>query len=391
MPVSKPNLYLIFHGRFPSEKAASLFAAKSCEAFANERLNVTLLVPRRTDRESQEYSAYYGIRNNFRVVFLPTIDLFRIPFLKRISFAVSFVSFSLFSFVYLIFKAKNGDIIYSNETLPLLLTSFISSNTIYEMHDFPENRYRFYNILFKKVRAIISTNRWKKNMLVQKFNISPDKILYEPNAVQIENFLIEKPQKETRDELNLPQDKTLIGYLGMFRTMDMSKGIDTALEALGKLGESFQLVLVGGSKEEIEYYKNKAKEVGVLERVIFTGWIPNHLVPKYLAACDILIAPFPGSQHYNFFMSPMKIFEYMASKRPIIATDLVAIREILDNNQSALLVAPEDATALSTAIQKLKNEPSLADQLTDKAFEKVKNHTWGKRARRILDFIKTKI
>src|SRR3989338_8945685 len=122
---TRRKLFLIFHGRFPSEKAAALFAAKSAEAFAASGQEVVMLVPRRFGRFKESAYNFYGLERNFKIVFLPTLDLFALPFFKRFAFGLSFVLFSVFSFSYLIFRARRGDIIYSNETLPLLFSSFI--------------------------------------------------------------------------------------------------------------------------------------------------------------------------------------------------------------------------------------------------------------------------
>jgi len=81
-------------------------------------------------------------------------------------------------------------------------------------------------------------------------------------------------------------------------------------------------------------------------------------------------------------MSPLKIFEYMASKRPIIATKLLSLTEILKD--SALLVEPEHATELQEGIGTILDDEALAENLADKAFERVLEFTWQKRAKNIL-------
>jgi hypothetical protein len=73
------KLFLIFHGRFPSEKAAALFAAESAAAFAGQNYEVTLIAPRRLGRFNESCFDFYGLPKNFKVVFLPTVDLFWIP------------------------------------------------------------------------------------------------------------------------------------------------------------------------------------------------------------------------------------------------------------------------------------------------------------------------
>ncbi len=386
MTEENQKLYLIFHGRFPSEKAASLFAAKSCEAFADQGLDVTLLVPRRLGRDTKNYNEYYGIKKNFKVVLLPVIDLFNTPIFKRWSFTASLISFSISCFFYLLFKSRKENLVYSNETLPLILATLFSGHTTYEMHDFPEGKSWLYDLLLKRATNVVSTNQWKKDKLTEKFNLPAEKILYEPNAVELEKFNIADSKVSLRDNLHLPQDKKIIIYVGMLRTMGMEKGIDTALLTVQKLDEKSELLLVGGNPEDIEHYRKKAEELGIEKRVIFTGFVHHDMVPKYLKAADIAIAPFPKNNHYEFYMSPMKVFEYMGSGIPIVATDLNSIREI--TGDSALLVPPDDAGALAEAVLKLEGDGNLMEEKSKKSLSIIQEHSWEKRAARILDFIR---
>lgn len=382
----KRKLFLIFHGRFPSEKAAALFAAKSAEAFADKGLSVVLVAPRRLGRLAESAFKFYGLKENFKVVFLPTIDLFKVPFLKRFAFLVSFGLFSLFSFLYLLFRAKPGDIIYSNESLPLFMTSFAFSKTAYEIHDFPRNNF-YYRAVFRRVASFIATNRWKKGRLLEIFKISEEKITVEQNAVSLEEFGRAINREEARKILRLPIETRLVCYVGALRTMGMEKGIEILLGAVKSVADC-KLLVVGGSAEDVEFYKKVASERGVLERTIFTGYVAHRKVPLYLSASDVLVAPFPKNDHYEFYMSPMKIFEYMASDRPVVATDLESIREILDNDK-AVFVKPDDQISLERGINRLLSEEQFGKQIAERAYEKVLQYTWEKRAERILKFLGT--
>ncbi len=379
------KIFLIFHGRFPSEKAAALFAAKSAEAFASAGREVVLLVPRRLGRFKKSATDFYGVKNNFQAVFLPVIDLFPFPILKWFAFYVSFVSFSVSAFMYLRRHAERGVVIYSNESLPLFLASFSFLNTVYEIHDFPKNKF-FYRRLFGRVKYIVATNRWKKEQLQKIFGIAPAQIIAEPNAVSLEEFENLPSQKDLRVRLNFPEESKIVCYLGMLRTMGMEKGILTALKALQGLPKNTVLLLVGGSDEDIAFYRKRTEKLGELLRVIFAGLVPHKDVPLYLSASDVLIAPFPKNAHYEFYMSPMKIFEYMASGRPIVASDMVSIREIL-NESTAALVLPDDADSLREGIARVLDDKEIARNLSERARDTVSNFTWAKRAQRILNFI----
>ena len=106
----------------------------------------------------------------------------------------------------------------------------------------------------------------------------------------------------------------------------------------------------------------------------------------YQEACDILLMPFPKTIHYSFYMSPLKMFEYMAARRPIIASDLPSVKDILNNN-NAFFVPPDDAVALTKKIIYAINETPVAQQKSDNAFREVREYTWEKRAKKILEFL----
>ena len=124
------RLFLLFHGRFPSEKAASLFTAKGAGAFASKGMEVIVVVPQRKNISSNDPFVFYNIEKNFEIKYIPIIDLFGIlP--DKIAFWISFIIFSVLSFFFIKKTSKNEDIIYSNESLPLFLISFIRSNCFF--------------------------------------------------------------------------------------------------------------------------------------------------------------------------------------------------------------------------------------------------------------------
>ena len=95
--------------------------------------------------------------------------------------------------------------------------------------------------------------------------------------------------------------------------------------------------------------------------------------------------PFPRNRHYALFMSPLKMFEYMASKRPIVASDLESVREIL-NDTNSILVAPDDPHDLANGLGKALSNIENSKRITDSAFEDAKNYTWGARVEKIKKF-----
>jgi glycosyltransferase involved in cell wall biosynthesis len=377
----KRNMFLIFHGRFPSNKAASLFAAKSAESFAKEGIDVTLLVPRRIGREKGDPYEYYGVEKTFRIVYLPVLDVGRVGFLQSVRFILSFVSFSLTSFFYLLAKSSKKDYIYSNESLPLFFASFVRSNTFYEMHDFAESKHGLFGIFIRRVRGLIIHNQWKSQKTKELFHISESRILCEPNAVDIAEFDIPVSKNEAREKLDLPLDKKITVYTGNLYTW---KGVDTLALAAKELSDEYRAVFVGGNSEDVLDFKKKYASVS---NILITGFRPHSEIPLWQKAADVLVLPNSAKEDISkYYTSPMKLFEYAASKRPIIASQIPSITELVDDTK-ATLVDPDNAPALAQAIRRVCEE-SL-DERAAVAYTWVLQHTWQKRAQRIIHFMQT--
>lgn len=375
------SIFLIFYGRFPSEKAASLFAAKSCESFADTGMNVTLLVPRRVGRVKEVPFDYYGVHKNFKIVYLPTLDFLNLRIFQALAFQIGFLVFSVSCFLYLIFKAKRTDIIYSNESLPVLLSSFYFPNTLYEVHDFPEHKLWFYKVLFRMVRHILVTNIWKLKQLEQTFDVSRSKILCERNAVELKDFDISITKEEARKKLGLKVDGNIVVYTGHLYGW---KGVDTLALATEKLPKDINVIFIGGTDADLARFRNT---YGKIKNISIVGQREHSEMPLWQKAADVLVLPNTAKEDISkYHTSPMKLFEYMASRRPIVATDIPSVREILDDTNS-VIVSPDDPQVMAKGIIEILGDNERAKKITEKAYQDVEYHTWDKRARRILDFV----
>jgi len=379
---TKKKLFFIFHGRLPDEKAASLFAVKSCEAFASKGIETILLVPRRVGSVKENPYKHYRIKNNFRIVYLPVIDVFSYPIIKGIAFYFSFLTFTFSCVIYLFFKASLKDIIYSNETLPILVATYFFNNTVYELHNFPENKKYLYDSIFKRVKHLLITNKWKADELKKQPRFNTEKIILERNAVDLNEFNITSSQKEARTKLKLPGEIQIVLYTGHLYTW---KGVDTLMRTAVFLGNNIHIYAVGGTDSYIEAYK---KEYDNVKNIHIVGHRNHSDIPYWQKAADVLVLPNTAKENISkYYTSPMKLFEYMASGRPIIASDIPSISEILDSS-NAVLVQADDEKALSVEIKRVLNNPTLAGNLASKAKKNIWEYTWRKRAGRILKIIR---
>jgi len=156
------------------------------------------------------------------------------------------------------------------------------------------------------------------------------------------------------------------------------KGVDTIVAAKFK----GQIYLVGGTKQDLEKYR---KRVG--KNVHVVGHVKPSKVPKYQKAADVVILPTPAkykiSKHYT---SPLKLFEYMASKTPILASNVPSNKEIL-NSKNAVFFKPDSPTSFANNLNWMLSNNKKCAARAAQAYKDVKNYTWDKRARNILKFL----
>lgn len=173
-----------------------------------------------------------------------------------------------------------------------------------------------------------------------------------------------------------------VTYLGNFHPW---KGVEILVRSVGHT-PGVQFTLVGGESEARVRVAALARELGVTDRVRLVGPVPPPERWRYLAEASMCVLPLTRSVFGTSFTSPLKLFEYMAAGRPIVASDLPALREVLRDGENALLVAPEDPLALAAAIQRLRADRSLAERLASRAAEEVRAYTWEQRGKAILEF-----
>jgi glycosyltransferase involved in cell wall biosynthesis len=170
----------------------------------------------------------------------------------------------------------------------------------------------------------------------------------------------------------------VIGYAGHLYSW---KGVDVLLDAIARLPRARGLIVGGHSAEpDLARTKSVAERLGVADRVTFTGLVEPARVAQLLRQADVLVLPNPASAISTRYTSPLKLFEYMAAGRPIVASDLPSIREVLRDGVNAMLVPPGDPGALASAIDRLLTDPGLAARLARAALDDVPKYSWDRRA-----------
>lgn len=382
----------IANARIPTEKAHGIQIMNMCEAFAVNGLKVELVVPARSNKIKKDPFDYYGVKRIFKIKKLPVIDFIwlNLPF----AFILETITFTISVFFYLLFQRNY--ILYTRGEMILGLRPFLTKwLTFWETHIKPDNILS-YQKLFKNISGFITVTEYYKKELIEKYKVPAERILRCPDGVDLEKFDIKITREEARRKLNLPLDKKTILYTGSFMPW---KGTDIFLEISGFLPNDVLLVLVAsGEKEDIEKFKKsinashtkRSYGVGV-NNFLFLEHRPYQEIPYYLKAADLLILTGTKESEISLhYTSPLKLFEYMASDRPILSADIDSFREILDEH-NAFFYEANNFKDLAMQINNILNNYHLAEQKAKQALEDVQNFTWQKRAEKIWNFIKARL
>jgi glycosyltransferase involved in cell wall biosynthesis len=162
------------------------------------------------------------------------------------------------------------------------------------------------------------------------------------------------------------------------------KGVDLMIDALARLPGVRGLVVGGHPAEpDAARLRARAEHLGLTARIEFAGMVAPHEVPARLEAADVLVLPNPETPVSARYTSPLKLFEYLALGRPIVASDLPAFREVLTDRDDALLFQPGSADALAGAVRELLGQPALAERVAARARLRADDYSWDRRAERL--------
>lgn len=381
------KLAYIANTRFPSEKAQSDQVMAMCSAFAGLGHKVTLFVPDRAGTVSADPFEYYQKPRMFTVVRVPCLDALRWRWLGRFSLWIQTATFVRALRSRLV--AEKPDVIFSRE-LYVFAFGKLPGQRIWESHALPKSTRA--KRLIRQLDGIVTLTHASAEQL-KMAGVPLEKILIEPDAVDPSLFYDMPPRDSARQTLHIPSDEFLCLYVGKFTTMGASKGLEQAIEAvlsLRKDGEAVRLLAVGGTTEEVTRYlpagKAGKRHETRSDGIGLMGHQPQASLKNFYAAADALLMPFPFTEHYAYFMSPLKLFEYLMSGVPIVATDLPSVREIVDDRH-VFFAEPGDAKSLAGQIFFVKTHPDEARQHAEKAKALSIKFTWSERARRIGEWI----
>lgn len=410
------RLLYLSTARIPGEKANTYQVLQMCDAFSAVGMKVTLLHPERVNipqmRQIKDIKRYYKLHHHFSIEVLPVLDMIYLsnrllsPFPKLLRvlqvklFKLLMTSYRSSLIRYL--RNHSADIYYCRNVkiIRTITIKFpeLAPKLFYEAHDFPKKSIEQQKTgnLLNQIAGLVTTTNQLRNRY-HNIGIPPERILVAPDGVDLERFkhpVLDK--KESRESLSLPYDRKIVGFAGQLETLGKERGVAQIIEAIAVLkrdspSSKVSLCCVGGPEEIRQKYQSQARQLGLsVDEAKFVKQVHPAEVPKYLSAFDICAMPYPWTQFYAYYVSPLKLFEYMASKRVILGTKLPAIEEILKHKINAYLVQPNDTMDLANGIHWLISHQKEAQRMADQAWQDVQEYSWKKRAERIVDYMKTR-
>ena len=219
--------------------------------------------------------------------------------------------------------------------------------------------------------------------------VDPGKVIVLGSSVDLERFRHLPQPAVCRTERGLPADRPIVGYVGRFEALGAEKGLLTAVRAVGSMrassGQAPLLMCVGGPMDHVgEYVAAGVAAGGQPNDFTFVDHVSSAEVPAWIRACDVGVIPSPRTDHFAKYSSPMKLFEFMASGVPVVASNLPALRETLVHGHNAWLVPPDSVDDLAIALGNLLRDDAVRGRLAQQAVADVAAHSWTRRAEAIL-------
>ena len=376
------KLYYVVNALIPHKKAYAIQIAKMCEAFVEEGVDLELIIPRQNGATS-DIKEYYNLRVPISVKRLHALNFYASSkWGYFLSSSIFIISYSLY-FLSKIIRGEKG-IIYTidMDTFSFVFLPYFGMPCFLETHGGKAGNF-LNKIFFKRAKGVIAINNIIKKQIDKTVNFPENKILVWPNGIDL-NLFREISKEEARKKLTLPKEGKIVMYSGRFYGW---KGLEVLVDAVDKLPVDVSVYIVGGTKEEFMAITKKGK---LPDNLIFFGEKHYVDIPLWLSAADslLVLGTKYDTQSY-MYTSPMKVFEYLAMKRQIVASKTPAICDIV-SDEHVIFYEPDNAADLARKMQLSVSADPLIKRKPVVAFELAVNFTWRKRAGNIIRFIEAK-
>lgn len=385
------KLTYILNARMPTERAHGLQTVRMCEALVESGVDVTLLLPRRWQNNKSlrnvDVFEYYGVTQSFPIRRIPHIDLLPLEDYVGLTAIRPFLVPSSLSFAILAAltaRAMRSDLCFTREWMVAWWLVRLGLPTVYESHIVDDMSFspRAWSAMRRAasspnlVRIVTVTEAIKVELI--RGGIPEEKVIVLSAGVDIRRY----PLLETTGNAS-KNDVPVVLYTG---SLYETKGVNVLAQAARHI-DGVEVRLQGGPPEEYERLNRFVAEQG-LRNVKVGQHMPPSDIPAIQQSADVLAyTPVGDDLEQLRYTSPIKLYEYMATGRPIVASDLPSIREVLSNEETALLVEPGNPEAVAHGVRRLLDNSELAHRLANNARIQVEQITWRNRVHKLLDAV----
>lgn len=381
--------YMTFTGSIPSRSADAVCVMNMCAALAAHDTRVELMLPK---GQALPLSALhfqgtvwelYGLPENFALRYIPNLfDRFNNEIRKN-----------GYAFLAMCSAVLTGtSLINARQIELIMMAARFGRPFVFECHNFVKpsgSRLfpRFIEIMNtpRCTGGIVTTTQAGRDSFI-KAGVPENRIAVLPNGVQVHRYEGLPPKQELRKTLQLPCSATIACFSG---SLYPGRGIENIMYCAEHFKDIYFLI-IGGSPDEVQHYRDMAAQRKIAN-LHCTGYIRSTEVPPYLKAADILLMPntSKSSGHSIAYASPMKVFDYLAAGKPIVASDFPVLREIFRHAQNAFLVPADCEQELARGLQWVFDNPAAARGMAEQARIDAMKYSWQKRADAYLSFVRT--
>jgi len=233
--------------------------------------------------------------------------------------------------------------------------------------------------IFCGANAILAVSKQVKAYAISK-GASQKRTLVIQNGVDIKRF---QPvvQPARHQQVN---GKFTLGFVGSLKVWHGTDILLKAFQLLIKRCPAYHLLIVGDGPQR-SWIEDYVRDAHIGEKVTITGWVAYDKLPSLIQKMDITVAPYPSLD--KFYFSPLKLFEYMAAGKPVVASRIGSIQEAIQDKVTGLLVRPGDSEDLVEKIEQLRSDVDLRKAMGRAASQEAEHHTWEQNARSVVDLV----
>lgn len=239
---------------------------------------------------------------------------------------------------------------------------------------------------YKHAQKIVTVAHGIKDGIIKLYNIPVQKIIVIENGANIELF---KPmdKEEVKKELKLDPNTRYVCFVGNLAPWQGVEYLIRSSKSIIREVPNTRFLIVGDGLMKNELVE-LSKKIGVFNNFIFTGAIPYKEIPNYINASDVCLAPFIRKRN----ASPLKLYEYMACGKPVVASDIIGVGDLLERENAGIAVTPENPEELAAAVLKLLRNKKSRDEMGRNGKEYViKNNSWESVAKKLVEVFKESI